>query len=719
MSRNQRQTSLEQIILDLIKNSPDKRLPKDTIIDVLQLRSKKELRRLDKSINRLASKGEIGKDGKFVTIRSGKKSNKNRSGNDLIQGKIQITNRGTGYVIVDGMDDDIRISARDTNMALPGDLVSVKITGSDRRSNQPKGRVVEIVKRGKDFYVGTVNKTGSNTWIIEPDHKSAHTNFYVLPDNLHGAEKDEKVTFRLKKWVHMKALPEAEVISRLGKSGSNDANILSILAENELQADFPPEIEKFAASIPEEIPQEEIDRRRDMRDETVFTIDPHDAKDFDDALSIERLSNGNFYLGVHIADVTHYVRPDTILDKEAYDRGTSIYLVDRVIPMLPERLSNGVCSLRPHEDKLTYSCFMEIDEQGKVVNYSVEETVIHSKQRFTYEEAQEILDGKDHKLKSEVHLAGMLAKILMDKRFKEGAIDFDTPEPRFVLDDKGKPIDVILKKRLFAHRLIEECMLMANKTVAIHIDNLKQDSGKRKSKHLYPFFYRVHDKPDSEKLRAVAEQVKPIGIDFQVGDHITPKHVNKLLNDVKGTSVEIIVNELTLRAMSKAVYSPDNLGHFGLGFSHYAHFTSPIRRYPDVIVHRLLKSYTSGTQAYSYDTLQNHGEHCSEREKVAVDAERDSIKLKQVEFLSDHIGDTLDGVISGVTERGIFVDLKNIHCEGMIRVSDMKGDYYNYDQRSHSLVGRSGKKRFQLGDEIKVIVESVNHAKRQIDFIPA
>ncbi|MEQ9310321.1 MAG: ribonuclease R [Balneolaceae bacterium] len=720
MSRNQRLSTLEEIILDLVKNSPESNLSKETIKSILQLSSRKEIKRLDKVINGLASKGSIVKQGNSIQLnKSGKKNTSDSENNELIEGKIQITQSGMGFVIVDEMDDDIKIHRRDVGIALQGDTVLVKLTKTNKRSGQPTGRVVDIKKRGKDFYVGTVKRTGTTTYIIQPDVKSAHTDFFVLPANLNRAEKDDKVIFTLEKWVHHQALPEAKITSILGKSGSNDANILSILAENELSSDFEPEVENFAKTIPDQIPETEISRRRDLRKEMVFTIDPADAKDFDDALSISYNEKGNYYLGVHIADVTNYVKPDTPLDKEAFKRGTSIYLVDRVIPMLPERLSNGVCSLRPNEDKLTYSCFMEIDQSGNLVDYSIEETIIHSKQRFTYEEAQEILEGKDHKHKGDIHLAGKLANTLMEKRFKEGAIDFDNPEPKFVLDEHGKPIKVILKKRIFAHRLIEECMLMANKTVALHIDKLREKSGKKKSKNLYPFFYRIHDKPDDKKLAAVAEQVKPLGIEFHLGKKVSPKTINKLLNDVKETTVETIVNELTLRAMSKAVYSPDNIGHFGLGFGHYAHFTSPIRRYPDVIVHRLLKSYASGAVAYNYETLRKNGEHCSERERVAVDAERDSIKLKQVEFLSSRIGDTFDGVISGVTERGIFVNLKDIHCEGMIRVSDLKGDYYNYDQRSHSLVGRSSKRRYQLGDEIKIKVESVNHQKRQIDFVPA
>lgn len=722
MGRSQRLSSLEELIIDLISSSPKGELTKNQMEDILELSSKNEFKRFDKALHNALSQQRVFKNGDvYTTKKTGNEKKKKipKNSRGLIEGRIQITPRGTGYVLVEGMEEDIQVNRKDVGTALADDVVQVRLQGSNKRTGQPKGKVEQVLERGKDFYVGTFKRTGAKTFIIEADLKSAHTNFFVQAENVNGAETNDKVTFELVKWVHHNALPEGRVTNILGKEGSNDANILSILAENELKADFPPEVEAFAEEIPLEIPREEFEKRLDMRDETVFTIDPLDAKDFDDALSIQFLDNGNYYLGVHIADVTAYMGHGTILDQEAFNRGTSIYLVDRVIPMLPERLSNGVCSLRPNEDKLTYSCFMEIDKDGRLVDYSIKETVTHSKQRFTYEEAQEILDGKDHALKNEVHLAGKLAKTLMEKRFKEGAIDFDTPEPRFVLDEDGKPLDVVLKKRIFAHRLIEECMLMANKTVALHIDRLRQKSNKKKTKNLFPFFYRVHDKPDEKKLADIAEQVKPIGVQFDLGDKVSPKSINKLLTDVKGTSMQLIVTELTLRAMAKAEYSPDNLGHFGLGFAHYAHFTSPIRRYPDVIVHRLLKGYALGVDAYTYEVLRKNGEHCSARERVAVDAERDSIKLKQVEFLSDKIGEVFDGVISGVTERGIFVDLKEIHCEGMVRVSDIKGDYFIYDQRSHQLIGRNSKKKFQLGDDIRVKVDSVNHQKRQIDFTPA
>jgi len=576
------------------------------------------------------------------------------------------------------------------------------------------GKILEVTHRARTIFVGTLKKEAKNTFIIESDMKSSRVDFFVDPDDLNGAQPGEKVTFSLVQWQDIRGFPQAKVVNRLGDAGTNEANILSILAEKQFEAAFPPEVENFSNAIPDQIPQKEIDQRLDMRSEVVLTIDPADAKDFDDGLSIKILDNGNYYLGVHIADVTYYVPRDSVLDQEAYDRGTSVYLVDRVISMLPERLSNGLCSLRPDEDKLAYSCFMEVAPNGKVVNHSVKETVIRSKQRFVYDEVQDILDGKNrHKYETELKTLQTLANILLEKRFREGSVNFETPEPKFVLDDTGKPVEVIIKERLFAHRLIEECMLLANKTVAKHVESLRKKNPAKKD---HPFFYRIHGEPDLEKLHNIRETVKPLGIDFDLKGKVTPTKINELLKQVEDTSVENIINGLVLRSMSKAEYNPKNIGHFGLGFSHYAHFTSPIRRYPDVIVHRLLKRYNSGGTEYTYEQLSEHGEHCSERERYAVEAERDSVKLKQVEFLSDKLGQDFEGVISGVTENGIYVIINDIYCEGMVRVSDLSDDYYVFNPDLHCLVGRSKGKKYRLGDPIKVKVTRTDLDKRQIDL---
>lgn len=717
---------LEDLIIELLSRHPNTWMKKDTLMSAFKLPRKKGPVQFEKAINRLAQKNRI-------TVRNDQvRYSRDTKSPGVLEGTFSGTRHGSGYVRAEGHERDIRIPARNTATALDRDRVRVQIMPQSR-SERTEGKIIEVIERGRSFYVGTFLKEAKNTFLIIPDEKSAHTEFFVHPDNVNKARHNDKVTFRLVDWLHPRSLPEAEVLEVLGKKGTHDASVLSILAENELQARFPAAVEQYADSVATDIPDNEYQRRRDLRDMDVFTIDPDDAKDFDDALSIEVLPSGNYLLGVHIADVSHYVQQGSLLDREAQTRATSVYLVDRVIPMLPESLSNGVCSLRPGEDKLCYSCFMEIAPDGKRIKYEIAETVIRSKKRFTYEEAQEVIDtGKGpHHVALEI-LAKMTA-MLTSKRFREGSIDLDTPEPRFELDDKGKPLSVYVKERLAAHRLVEECMLMANKTVAAHISLLRNTKHNRdpepskaspqkqdSSKTHFPFIYRIHDRPDTDKLRNIAEMVRPLGIQFAPTDKkVSSSSVNELIRQANQTTLKYAINELILRSMAKAVYSPKNIGHYGLGFSEYSHFTSPIRRYPDLIAHRLLKQYASGLPGYSYTELIRLGDHCSDRERDAITAERDSVKLKQVEYMSERLGDTFAGVISGVTDKGLYVVLNESFCEGMVAMRDLDDDFYVYEQSRHLLRGRNRGKTYKLGDEMTVKAVRTNAEQRQIDFVPA
>lgn len=717
---------LDNRILDFIMAQEGARVPFEVLSTALNMEKASDEKRLKKYIIRLVASRylkrtqsgllEIPEEQKELPTKKTSKSL--ASVLNLDSGVLQMNRYGVGFVRLPGMTEDVRIPQKYLGTALPADMVEIQVFNR-RGQDRIEGKINRIVDRGTRIFVGNLIKQSKNHYYIQPDPQSVPVEFFVKEEHLNGASHGDKVSFRLKQWEFKGGLPEAEIIESLGKSGTNDAEILAVLAGNQLKNNFPEDVERDASLIPKMISVDVIARRKDIRDWIVFTIDPFDAKDFDDALSIKVLDNGNWYLGVHIADVTHYMTPDTALDVEALSRATSVYMVDRVIPMLPEVLSNGVCSLVPHEDRLTYSCFMEINPEGVVIEYEIAETIIHSKRRYTYEEAQYIIEGLEDTFSEQIGILSEMTQLLTQNRLDAGAIDFDNPEPQFKLDEKGWPLEVYLKERMLSHRLIEECMLLANRTVSEHVDKLRTLSMK-KSRDNYPFLYRIHDKPNGDKLMNVAELVGPLGIRVKFNPNdIRPSHIIDLLNQVKNTTLEKTVNELVLRSMSKAVYSPDNIGHFGLHFDDYSHFTSPIRRYPDVIVHRLLKAYGKNTSLYTYDDLVDLGRHCSDQEKSAQNAERDSIKLKQVEYMSKRIGQAFDGVISGVTDFGIFVVLNDNYCEGMVRVSELIDDFYVYEAKRHMLTGRRRGKTIRLGDSIRVIVADVSIEQKQIFFQPA
>jgi len=713
-------SSLEDLVLSFFKNNEGARIPITIVEQVILLEHGVDQTKVKKAIVHLVQLGALEKNSAGLLTVTPKAFSiaevSSGTSEPTYTGTISYNQHGAGFIKTTSFEEDIKVQSKQTGTALPGDEVEF-IVLKERGLGRLHGKVTKVIKRSTKGLVGTLLSEGPNAFYIVPDERSMPFQFYVPKEELNNAQVKDKVSFTILEWINQRALPKAAVKEVLGKSGTHEAEIRSIMASNAIKSGFPDEVENYVNAIPSSIPEEEIKRRKDLRDEIIFTIDPVDAKDFDDALSIQVLENGNYYLGVHIADVTYYLAQDSVLDKEAVERGTSTYLVDRVIPMLPEKLSNGLCSLNPNEDTLTFSCFMEVDKAGLVVNYSIDETVIHSKFRFAYEDAQAVLDGDEHHLSGHLNTLWELAQLLMGNRMSAGAVDFNTPEPRFVLDEKGVPVSVKLKERLNAHRLIEECMLLANKTVSIHVEHLREAAGKKKTKNLFPYLYRVHDKPDVSKLQALADLLGPLGIEFPIPERgVRHATLNRLIKKVRDTPLEHIVNSLMLRSMAKAVYTPKNIGHFGLHFEFYTHFTSPIRRYPDVIVHRLLKSYAQNKYLYSYEDLSELGDHCSERERIAMTAERDSVKFKQAEYLKTRIGEEFEGVINGVTEFGMYILLKENFCEGMVRVNDMNDDYYQFDSKRYTLFGKRRGKKYQLGQEVKIKVVAVDIHQKTIDF---
>lgn len=621
--------------------------------------------------------------------------------------------------MVEGTDEQVYIPEQFMSTALHGDKVAVALFARPMRrrgrSDQQRleGEIVEILQRSITTVVGTIEQS-RHAYFVVPDDERLTRDIYVSKEDAGAAQPGDKVVVQLLPWDDPAKNPEGIVVEVLGKAGDARVEVTSVARSFGLPLRFPPEVEREAASFPDTIPAGEIAHRLDLRKVLCVTIDPEDAKDFDDAVSFEPLSNGNWRLGVHIADVSYYVKEGSALDKEAYQRGTSVYMVNEVIPMLPERLSNDLCSLRPHEDRLTYSVLMEISPEGKLGDYVIKKSIIHSARRFAYEEVQEILDRGKGEFSEMLIALNNLARTLTRKRKKAGSIDFETPEAKFLFDTRGFPSAIIKKVRLDAHRLIEECMLLANKVVAEHVGRVKREE------HARPFIYRVHDVPDPSRLEDLANFVRHLGYSLDAKHGVSSLQLQRLLDKVKGTDVENVVNEVTLRSMAKAVYSEKNIGHFGLAFKYYTHFTSPIRRYPDLVVHRLLYEYERGiTPARRAELARRLPEICrqaSERERLAQEAERESVRVMQVEYMKRHVGDEFEGVIAGVTNFGLFVEINDLLVEGLVRMRDLSDDYYLFDEQRYQLKGRSRGKVYRLGDKVRVQVVSVNPERREIDF---
>ncbi len=624
-------------------------------------------------------------------------------------GKLQVNRSGSGFLLVDD-GDDIFISPSSLGKALNGDIVKVRLKASNRRNGNPAGEITEIVQRVSTKFVGEVEKGGPNVYFLIPDDPKINQDFFIHPKHRKGAEDGQKVYAELMNWDRKS--PEVKVLEILGDAGANEAEMHSILLQFGFDPSFPPQVEKEAEAIPEAIPQKEYKKRRDFREITTFTIDPSDAKDFDDALSIRKLENGNYEVGVHIADVSYYVKPGSELDKEAFQRATSVYLVDRTVPMLPEKLSNKVCSLRPQEEKLTYAAVFELDENAKVRDYWVGRTIIYSDHRFAYEDAQEILEGKsDGPFQWELKKLDELAKKLRAARFHAGgSIEFDSNEIKFKLDENDKPIQVIRKVMKDTNKLIEDFMLLANRTVARHIHEMKKPP--------LPSVYRIHDSPDPEKLMKLQEFVSHFG--YKIKGHAKGVEASGVLNDllkkVNGRPEQNVIESLAVRSMAKAIYTTHNIGHFGLGFQYYSHFTSPIRRYPDLMLHRLITNYHNKQYQENPVVLEEQCKHCSDKERTAAEAERTSIKYKQVEFLEDKIGKEFPGIITGVIESGIFVELEDNFCEGFVPGRNMKDDYYLFDEATYSMKGQDKGTQLMLGDRVKVEVVMTDLKKRQIEM---
>jgi ribonuclease R len=695
---------MKKKIIRFFNNNPGVGFKNKEIAKRLNIKSLEDYSLLKEALHKLYEEEFLSKKGKRYKLNALPDSNR-------LSGTLKIHSEGYGFVSSSKKKlGDIYIAGRNIGPAFDGDKVEV-VLFAKQKGKSLAGQIVKVLKRKRKEILGTLHKAKS-FYIVNPDDSYIHRDIYVDETNLNNAKENDKVIVGNIVWNSSMLNPEGVIVEVLGEEGTPDAEVATIAKEFNLPVKFSAKAIRETKSIELNITREDLKKRLDLRKENTLTIDPIDAKDFDDALSIKQLENGNLKLGVHIADVSHYVQKDSALDKQANLRGNSVYLVGKVISMLPEKLSNGVCSLVPNEDRLTYSVIFEITKRGKIVKYDIAKTIIKSKRRFTYEEAQEIIETKKGDYSKEIIQLNNLARTLRKNRIKEGSIDFFTSEVKFELDEFGKPIAVTRKEIKESNMLVEEFMLLANKTVAQHRTKPKKSQRK-------PFVYRIHDKPEREKINEFSRFVKSLGYNFNANSFSNSKEIQHLISEVKGSEEEAVINELAIRSMAKAVYSTKNIGHFGLAFNDYTHFTSPIRRYSDLLVHRMIYLYNKNKSGaiYSLEQMNKICDHISATERIAVDAERRSVKMKQIDYLKNRIGEEFHAIVSGVTNFGIFVKITDILAEGLIKIRDLEGDFYVYDEKNYSLIGRRTRKKFRLGDKLFVKLIRADLDKLELDFI--